>query len=492
MKNPYFRLALLSVLLSAVCLATYPVRSRTAHSNSAMIMRDPDHFAWEVFCKISEPKTPGSNHPGWESWLSALRLYADPTHFNFADSGTPTAPRSKTGQFVAISKKTSMLMQAEINLPKVKTSNQAIGSGSAQPFLQREDVSLNPAAVRYIVDNGLISVERQGKMANHGNAIDFPKDAIEIKLIWRKFHKADTLRFQYYCQTDGLGNIWGLQGMHITTKDIPNWFWATFEHKDDYVIYNTPNKPLPFRPKDSWGYVNGHASEGLKALLKRRHLDANPWTNYRLTGSQADYTDSAGRPIFLGNNAIEGRVTTGDPSHESSCMTCHACSTVGARLGILMGPLRVGTPPWQWFYTRDAKYNYAPTNVQRDFVWSLSRAKHRYGPPEGVFWSIESQNPNAKQISFFYDIQPLFLERDIDYMNKWNIGLTALDDVHDNFDRIYAHYAHEKKPYMPLGRPKWSQYLLDEFKLWKTEGFKLVPDDPPPSPAPAAKKKPAG
>lgn len=58
--------------------------------------------------------------------------------------------------------------------------------------------------------------------------VTFPTDAIEVKANWIMI--SDAQKGDFYTAVDSEDQLWGLVAMHILTKDIPNWHWATFEH----------------------------------------------------------------------------------------------------------------------------------------------------------------------------------------------------------------------------------------------------------------------
>ena len=113
------------------------------------------------------------------------------------------------------------------------------------------------------------------------------------------------------------------------------------------------------------------------------------WGNYRLKGSQTDFTDPSGRPLLLGNSVTEdGFMTT------ASCITCHARAAVDSR-GCDAFPVAGfqptlplenleaqgiesynGVPDPNWYH----KFTYDPgtgvsgaqlLNLQMDFVWAI-------------------------------------------------------------------------------------------------------------------------
>ncbi len=156
-----------------------------------------------------------------------------------------------------------------------------------------------------------------------------------------------------------------MTSLHITTKDLPNWFWATFEHEDN------PGLEAVVPSKDEYGLPNS--------------LKGTKWENYVLRGSQVDFVDSFGQKTILANSQIERGF-----QRSSSCITCHARATIGERprkrQGESLGINRlsvfegddgsVGSPEPSWFVDTD-RVPAAQEYVQMDFVWSLFRAQRR-------------------------------------------------------------------------------------------------------------------
>jgi hypothetical protein len=84
------------------------------------------------------------------------------------------------------------------------------------------------------------------------------------------------------------------------TKDSPNWFWASFHHKD------APTNP--FEVKDDYGMPSA--------------LKGTVWENYRLGGTQTDFVEPTGSPTRLSDHYVEFGF------QRSSCITCHANATI--------------------------------------------------------------------------------------------------------------------------------------------------------------------
>lgn len=248
--------------------------------------------------------------------------------------------------------------------------------------------------------------------------------------------------------------------MTNASKDIPNWHWFAIEHvankgRCDYIGCN-----------DSFGYTaNGAAqpganfgssfippklkaandleshndslfdvgkvyhpkdtgetrTDGLTELFSGMGIatakeDPDPkvlsptdpaWMNYRLKGTQTEFTNATGITMGTGSTVTEGGFV-----NSSSCMTCHSQAGVDATASAvtqgvgatfeanLMGYGRVarGTPKPEWFYTPSPSVQIMST----DFVWGIlgahctEPAPHENGtqpPPPWVCASYPADLP---------------------------------------------------------------------------------------------------
>lgn len=280
--------------------------------------------------------------------------------------------------------------------------------------------------------------------------LDFPPDAIMIKSNWVSSRLVNAIKKRYPKSDVEFGveedyirhpmktliNVKGgecvladshyLMSFHISSKDIPQWVWTTFEHKNNpgRCDYTGCNDSFGFLVKDSKGkltnfiapnqtsdqlsqssrvfnndkqYPAGEQSEGLKKLLASRGIAtqsysgafANPsdgaWKNYRLKGSQVEFTDRQGRATRLGNSITEAGFMT-----HSSCVGCHARAGVapspngGAtflQLGVfepLMSEFgyeqsHSGVPNHAWFYNDSPAFGLEV--LQTDFIWGFLNAQ---------------------------------------------------------------------------------------------------------------------
>jgi hypothetical protein len=271
--------------------------------------------------------------------------------------------------------------------------------------------------------------------------IDYPIESVMIKSNWISKERAVEIGLKDDPQnpyvkmnilsgvTDNNGTIlapgehW-LVAFHISSKDIPNWVWATFEHVNnpgrcdytgcnDSYGYLSPDSLKPGQatnftaPKTkcdalllaSWvfdtgkNYGGGTRSVALTKILdglgigKKDNTSLIPsssdraWLSYRLKGAQTQFTDSIGSPTRLGNSITEGGFVS-----TSSCMTCHSrasgnrSGTQSPEIGVFINELSEtgyfqssrGTPNPDWFLHSGVPKQTAV--IQTDFIWGFLSA----------------------------------------------------------------------------------------------------------------------
>ncbi|MBL4661016.1 MAG: hypothetical protein JKY19_11725 [Alcanivoracaceae bacterium] len=219
-----------------------------------------------------------------------------------------------------------------------------------------------------------------------------------------------------------------LVAFHISSKDIPQWVWTTFEHVylpgrcditgcNDSYGYKSPDK-LPkgvfdnfVTPHQKSDHLNNpsivfnrdllykveQARSQLTDILKKVGIgtgestsvhepDAHDkgWLSYRLKGSQVEFTDLMGRRTLLGNSVTEAGFMDG-----SSCVTCHARAGINISDGkpnffkLSVFDLRLsdygyaksvdGIPNQDWFHNSDMPPSLDV--LQTDFIWGFLFAK---------------------------------------------------------------------------------------------------------------------
>jgi len=263
-----------------------------------------------------------------------------------------------------------------------------------------EEVRRNESSFDFIISNNLWYTEglkcafSKGVDSSgypNGQNVTFKTDAIEIKARWKTIKESD--KPNYHWNYDGTGTLYGLIGLHVISKTLPNWTWATFEWvgnagRCDYMGCHdtfgvTPANVSP-APNPGGQYPPGTVTAGLQKLFTEAGFDqewAAEWQNYRLKGSQNDFTSNTGVTNLLGNSIIEdGFVQT------SSCMTCHANAAVDLNgspnptFGFTPGGQSLNGPVNPaWFYNLNTwnptklafKANYYPI----DFIWAVANAQ---------------------------------------------------------------------------------------------------------------------
>lgn len=208
-------------------------------------------------------------------------------------------------------------------------------SGSAQ-FC--EEVYVNPPEVQFVQQNGLATLSGQWTYANAHNAeITFPTESIEVKADWVPTSSFTNPNFQCPDPTDSLytetinGTCYALVGIHITSKEKPDWVWATFEPASAVTNPNRCDPKLYDDCFDPWGSTSklpyGKEQAGkvkqstqLQQLMSGANLN-KAFGNYYLTAVQTQFRDGRSKAIPLGNSFVEFNAQV--PPHQASCITCH-------------------------------------------------------------------------------------------------------------------------------------------------------------------------
>jgi hypothetical protein len=363
-------------------------------------MDSPGVYGWKLFLNINRPGTsvysghrgypaPGKKlgDPGptiFQSWKGIGEVFlpngADPGSF---DSPPPTgvnASASHSSLMMALA--AQGLSPGEVTRlalhPGPQTANPALAAALKQLQAHGTDASLetmamNRAAFDFVHANVLYSRAGQGTYYESHQTLSFPRGAMEIKAMWKDIGPAlpkntQLARFHYFVQN---GEAFGLDGLHIITKDVPQWFWCTFEQVDNAP----PLYPYQYMPDIDPANNDEFTRTADSPYPVPKMILGNKWKYYRLRGTATSYNFPTGEPNELDNSVIE------EPAaYPSSCMSCHARSRADGNgplafdLGLVFksnppsGP--VGPPPPSLFQNSDGvKY------LQLDFAWSLSNAQ---------------------------------------------------------------------------------------------------------------------
>ncbi len=298
-------------------------------------MSAPDETAWNVFIDAVKPTGGAATFQSWASDTETFKpgaVWPSQGHAVVESTGKLGAPHALLGRPALRPHKLEMLgagAQQGIPNPAPPTTE----PGNDNNLI--EEVFRNHPAFDFIVNNHLNS--RSGLQAafKAGMTVNFPSDSIEIKTNWipvadiGQYYPGATAS-QFYVATFQGNTQYALIAMHVISKLVPNWTWATFEHqlnpgRCDFVgCKDAYGAATPYvAPKDNQGQNQGQAyaactkTPALEAALKAAGVAA-VFSNYCLKGSQTDFTDNSGLAVRLGNTVTEYSFVP-----QASCMTCH-------------------------------------------------------------------------------------------------------------------------------------------------------------------------
>jgi hypothetical protein len=252
------------------------------------------------------------------------------------------------------------------------------------PELDNQEVRVNRAALEAIVNEGmyycegLLSLRDSARRSGNRTLISVPRGSKEIKAQWLPITDESQKKRYLWREkknADGTSQIWGLVALHISTKDLPYWFWADFGHIDCEIGKNACGGYVAASPavdrttRGPNGTAGPHGANGV-----RKETEKTVWANYILRGTQISFTKATGENTYLYNPVIEA----GAP--KSSCMSCHARASIGSSLckDLLSGTLPTfggdAGPPDPKPFGENGDINF----LQTDFMWApVVLAKHK-------------------------------------------------------------------------------------------------------------------
>ncbi len=369
-------------------------------SDPASAINNPYRYAWRLFVALNWPADPAScaadstkklGDPGsvvWEFWPERFETYLPgakepPSWDDACDDGPKILALS--GQTVAVDEKFGDAVAPLFVEPGQEATTQA-----------DEEVRLNRSAYEFIRTNKLYSRNEQQRRAKaikdaiaagspvpENEKVAFPVEAKEVKAHWvRLTSEADKAR--YHWATTGVGEaeiIWGLAALSFTTKDLPNWYWTTFEHVDNEKRW--PNDPTLTGVMRFAGWSEKSVDRlacsqppyDCNLIPTGLGLEGTKWENYRLRGIQVDFVTPTGNPTRLVNSKIEGTFE----QRSMSCITCHALAatnTEGSSMPISILKAFGPTPDSRKGYVGAPEPTLFNDDIlQLDFVWSLRHAR---------------------------------------------------------------------------------------------------------------------
>ena len=335
--------------------------------DSQTAMNNPDLYAWQLFVSLNWPANkkcePNTNKrlgdeglTVWEKWQSREEIFLD-------NAEKP------------VSWKQGCKDKGFLSLPEGEYSS-----------LDDETVRLNQLAYDYIRETGVYSLDKQEQLAAEGvRDLNFPLGSQEVKAHWVIIEEADKPVYHWHeVERNGEKIIYGLSAFHITTKDMPRWFWSTFEHIDNEHRW-AQQYPNGFR---GWHEVPSKDSVACPAeeldcneIPKGFGLKGTKWENYRLRGTQVDDVDNRGQDTILTNSQIEGFLD----QKTMSCINCHTLAVKGVTgnpVPISMIPGTVNAEGHFHGYTGIVNKEFFLDDQGQpipflglDYVWTLRNAK---------------------------------------------------------------------------------------------------------------------
>jgi cytochrome c peroxidase len=308
-----------------------------------------DEYAWRLFVALNWPADStrrqadstahfGADRPVvWETWQSGGNVYLD----GGADPGPWRRRLTRpNGRRVAIEDSPERRFET-ISLRDLPNARHIV-NGVMVPLVdpiaaakRLTEIRMNQPTFDFIRAHELYNVDGQARANKQSTPVSFPYGSKEVKAKWRPITESERSRYHTVSITlaDGTRRLYGLTALHIASKDLPTWFWATFEHVDNPALPGNEGWQLP---------SSDHFACQAEAADCNRPpggigLEGTVWQYYRLRGVLTKASD--GKPRFLANSEFE----TGRQKN-ASCPVCHS----GAAL---------------------------------DFVWSLSKAGPRNTTP---------------------------------------------------------------------------------------------------------------
>ena len=305
-------------------------------------------FAWSLFVQAMTPSNGALTFEGWTEQTCLIQPGSCPNSATAQTGGksrlhhfhrSPLRQKNATSKTKAIQAGVNCGPGAPMNAPGPGTTPVFNGffpkNLSSNPCFF-EEVFVNPAESTFITKNGLTTLIGQQAYGNqHSNAITFPWDAVEIKVDWVPASSFTNATFKcpdptHQLYTENInGTCYALVGIHISSKALPDWLWATFEPNNGITNPNRCNQARynpcydPFGTTSTQPYAPGQKptqSQPLQQAMKAAQLDP-AFNNYFLTGVATQFVDNQKTAIPMGNSFVEfnAQVAPG----QASCITCH-------------------------------------------------------------------------------------------------------------------------------------------------------------------------
>lgn len=356
-----------------------------------------DEYAWRLFVAVNWPadwrrrtadarEALGADRTTvWETWANTADIFRN----DGEDPGPWRAPTRPPGIAAPQRFETDSLKDLP-NLRHIVQGRMVKFEDPVANARRLTEIRMNRVAFEYIRARELYNLDGQLQILAQRRVVSFPVGTIEVKAMWRPIAAAEKSRYHTVevRQPDGTTRLYGLTALHLVTKDLPNWFWATFEHVDNPALADSDHWLLASIDRFACPMANLDCNNAPAGI----GLEQGVWRFYRLRGTLTRYVDTDGRPLRLANSELEAGLQA-----SASCMTCHARASIGlvagspARLPIFdtgavppgpgPAPRRgfLGAPQADWFAGEPGRGGAASGFQPLDFVWSLSKARPKKG-----------------------------------------------------------------------------------------------------------------
>jgi len=341
-----------------------------------------EETAWRLFVAANCPTK--RNKVVWEDWVEQLQLYPA----TGVIGGVASAANPKRLHGSPLARAVIGRLSGPRALLAPATECQQMQASNAPPNVTPtatvcEEARLNPDAAAFVTTNKYQVRPGQTAAAQKGIDIEFPRPAIEVKVDWIP---ATDFNPPFTCSNPPVGvhvemidgACYAMAGMHISSKLLKNWVWATFEPQSMLtnplrcITFGDCNDPWGSIPAKSSGGSSGFTSQSpaIQYLMKQANL-ASEFSNYRLDGVQVDFTTANAAPTLLGNSIIEGE-NAGLKRDQASCITCHSVSSIKNDGTDAFGAVFINLVSDPSTIPKGAQYNIPTGWIARDFVWSLA------------------------------------------------------------------------------------------------------------------------
>jgi hypothetical protein len=370
--------------------------------------------AWKVFASLTQTHSQSATAtPIWDTWNTTRETFSatDPCHP--ASQGvrerTLQFPREILAEALAVSHHGPV--EATL-LPLI-----TLFSDSGRSVLS--EVLYNPAACRHIAEMRDLrdlraSLSQLKTPASELEIPPFPPDSIIVKASWRPIPTEGIDSFEVWdspdpsklncsagcvrtikvkpsddkCQLSApvistscfynipvtkeniglfsssewqvsVGDVWVLIGLHIITKEVPDWTWTTFWWHDDPDSGRFGVDKPPFVRRE-WRNYRMDTSLSMDTPWEEQSFKDDAFAGVDACG-QTWRTPSKSKVIF--NPYLEGAIKGALHMNYSNCVNCHSRSTFESTIGV------EGGTPWRGYLSPTSSC--FSDKMRLDYLWSL-------------------------------------------------------------------------------------------------------------------------